>query len=225
LERFIFTKATLVLPIRETLGAKAVAKGANPERVRVTPHGIDLSPFDNPPAHNIFRRFEINPDIKIISFVGRLTQENYIDDILETTKMLGNKRKDFLLIMAGGGAEENKIKTELSKDSLLKDHLLLVGFQSRDVCLDLRRASKVSLCLMAGFSLIEACAAGRPVVSYDVEWHSELVKDRETGFLVKEHDIDGTVKALDWLLDHPIESDEMGRKAKTLAFERHDIPN
>jgi len=39
---------------------------------------------------------------------------------------------------------------------------------------------------MGGFSLIEAYAAGRPVVSYDVEWHSELVKNNETGFLIPE---------------------------------------
>ena len=76
-----------------------------------------------------------------------------------------------------------------------------------------------------GFSLIEACAAGRPVVSYDVEWHSELVKSNETGFLLKEHDIDAVVEALDWLLEHPSESDAMGERAKTMAFERHDLKN
>ena len=76
---------------------------------------------------------------------------------------------------------------------------------------------------MAGFSLIEACAAGRPVVSYDVEWHSELVKYKETGFLLKENDVDGVFDALDWILEHPEESNAMGQKAKALAFERHDL--
>jgi len=91
--------------------------------------------------------------------------------------------------------------------------------------MDLRRVSEVSLCLMAGFSLIEACAAKRLIISYDVEWHSELVKNNETGFLIKEHDVDAVVNALDWLLEHPVKSEAMGQKEKALAFERHDLEN
>jgi glycosyltransferase involved in cell wall biosynthesis len=125
--------------------------------------------------------------------------------------------------MAGGGKEEPKIKAKLASNDVLKKHIMLAGFQPRDVCIGLRRASEVSLCLMAGFSLIEACAAARSVISYDVEWHSELVKDKETGFLLKEHDVDGVVDALDWLLNHPIESEAIGQKAKALAFKRHDL--
>jgi glycosyltransferase involved in cell wall biosynthesis len=223
LERFIFSKASRVLPIRETLKSKAAANGASPDKIRVIPHGIDLSIYDHPPTNNIFQRFEINPGIKIISFVGRLAQENYIDDVLETARRLGQKRKDFIIVMAGGGKEEKRIKTELVANPLLNDYILLVGFQPREVCIDLRRASKASLCLMAGFSLIEACAAGHPVVSYDIEWHSELVKNKETGFLVKEREIDGVVEALDWILAHPEESDLMGQKARTLTFKRHEL--
>jgi len=225
LERFIYSKASLILPIRETLKEKAVKKGAKPDKVKVIPHGIDLSPFDCPPTHNIYQHLKINPDIKIISFVGRLAQENYIDDILETVRRLGKKRKDFLMVLAGGGKEENKIRTEVAANPLLQRHLLLTGFQSREVCLDLRRVSKASLCLIAGFSLIEACASASPVVSYDVEWHSELVKNNETGFLVKEHDIEGVVDSLNWILDHPDESKAMGQNAKVLAFKRHDLKN
>ena len=89
--------------------------------------------------------------------------------------------------------------------------------------MDIRRTSDISLCLMGGFSLIEACAAERPVVSYNVEWHSELVKSNETGFLIAENDVNEVVKVLDWLFDHPDKGKEMGQKAKTLAFERHDL--
>lgn len=78
---------------------------------------------------------------------------------------------------------------------------------------------------MGGYSLIEACAAGCPVISYDVEWHSELVKNRETGFLIKEYDIDGATEALNWLLEHPVDSETMGQRAKKLAFEHHDLKN
>jgi glycosyltransferase involved in cell wall biosynthesis len=223
LERFILSKSPMVMPIRETLGVKAVANCAPPESIRVIPHGIDLSPFVVPPKHDIHSLFGLNPNSKIISFVGRFSKENYIDDIIEIALKLGQQRDDFVFVMAGGGKEELRIKAKVEEDPFLNKHVVLTGFQQRYVCFDIRRASYISLCLMSGFSLIEACAAAHPVVAYDVEWHFELVKNNETGFLVKENDVDGIVKALDWLLDHPEESEKMGQNAKALAFELHDL--
>ena len=223
LERFILSKANKVMPIRETLAVKAAANGAATEKIRLIPHGIDLTVFHSLPENNIRQLFNIDPDKKIISFVGRLSKDNYVDDIIAIVKKLENRRKDFLLIMVGGGKEEPEIKARVASNDVLKKHILLTGFQPRNICIDLRRISDVSLCLMAGFSLIEACAAECPVVSYDIEWHSELVKNKETGYLLEEHDVDGVVEALDWLLNHPIESKAMGQKAKSLAFKRHDF--
>ena len=223
MERFILSRASMVLPIRQSLAIKAIASGAKEDKVKVIPHGIDLTPFKHPVVHKIRELFNIDSKKKIISFVGRLSKENYVYKILEVCKKLGQKRQDFLIIMAGGGKEENRIKEKISSEPLLHKHILLVGFQPKEVCFDLRRVSDICLCLMGGFSLIEACAAERPVVSYHVDWHSELVINKETGFLISENKVDEVVKALDWLLEHPDESYKMGRKAKILAFDHHDL--
>jgi hypothetical protein len=57
----------------------------------------------------------------------------------------------------------------------LQKLIRIIGFQSRDFVISLRKESALALCLMGGFSLIEACAAARPVIAYAVEWHLELV--------------------------------------------------
>ena len=215
----------MVLPIRESLSKRAVEHGVRPERIRVIPHGIDLSPFTVPPRNEIRSLFSIEANIRIISFVGRLSQDNYIFDILEAVRRLSEKRSDFIFVMVGSGKLEGEVNQRLKNCASLDKHIIMTGFQPREVCFDLRRASEVSLCLMGGFSLIEACAAGTPVVSYDVEWHEELVKSGETGFLVKENDIEGVVTALDWLLDNAVQGQLMGQKAKALAFERHSLSN
>ncbi len=225
LESFVLKKAARVLPIRESLGVKAAESGANPEKIKIIPHGIDLSYFNFPIKHDVRKLFNINPNLKLISFVGRLVHENYIRDILDIAKKLSAKRQDFIIVMAGGGKEEKFILDEIKTDPLLAGKVLFIGFQSREVCLDLRRSSEVSLCLMAGFSLIEACAAARPVISYDVEWHSELVINNVTGFLIKEFDTVSATEAINWFFDHPQESEEMGVKAKALAHDRHNLIN
>jgi len=223
LASFVLRGATMVLPIRESLSKRAVEHGVRPERIRVIPHGIDLSPFTVPPRNEIRSLFSIEANIRIISFVGRLSQDNYIFDNLEAVRRLSEKRSDFIFVMVGSGKLEGEVNQRLKNCASLDKHIIMTGFQPREVCFDLRRASEVSLCLMGGFSLIEACAAGTPVVSYDVEWHEELVKSGETGFLVKENDIEGVVTALDWLLDNAVQGQLMGQKAKALAFERHSL--
>ncbi len=145
--------------------------------------------------------------------------------MLEAVRQLAEKRSDFTFVMTGDGKAEKAVTQLLQSCALLTKHVILTGFQPRGFCHDLRRASDISLCLMGGFSLIEACAAGSPVVSYDVEWHSELVKSGETGFLVKEGDIEGVSTALGWLLDHAEKGQLMGQKAKELAFEQHSLAN
>jgi glycosyltransferase involved in cell wall biosynthesis len=223
LSQFIFRKADMILPIRENLGELAVENGAKAEKIRVIPHGIDLNPFMTGPITDIYDYLGIERHLKIISFVGRLSKENYVDDVLRLSRLLGGLRTDFIVVIAGGGSEENRLRNIVNEDTILRKVIKMIGFQKQEICFDLRKSSAVSLCLMGGFSLIEACAAGRPVVSYDVEWHSELVEDNETGFLVREGDLEGLLKAVECLLDNAEDSNRMGRNAKKLAFERHNI--
>jgi len=223
LECMILSRANLVVPIRESLAIKAVQAGANPDSIRVIPHGIDMTPFRIPPQTDIHDYFGIERSKRIISFAGRWVDENYIDDILLLAKRLSRQRDDVLFVFAGGGKKEEALKKGLSEDGNLNRIIKLIGFQPLQIIADLRRASTVNLCLMAGFSLIESCAAGRPVVSSDVEWHHELVRNNETGFLIPEHDINGLVESVSYLLDYPDEADRMGRVAQALVFEKHDI--
>lgn len=223
LSQFVLRKADMVLPIRKSLGEWAIENGAKSEKIRVIPHGIDLEPFMTGPLTDIHAYLGIEPSLKIISFVGRLSKENYVDDVVAFSRKLADKRTDFVVVIAGGGNEESRLRTVIANDKILKKVVKIIGFQKQETCFDLRKSSAVSLCLMGGFSLIEACAAGRPVVSYDVEWHSELVKDNETGFLAREGDLDGIITVVEYLLDHAEESNQMGRNAKKLAFERHNI--
>lgn len=222
LEKSAYRDATLVMPIRESLGAKAVEHGADARKIRVIPHGIEFSSFNSPMKHDIRQLFGL-PEKFILSFVGRLSRENYVDDMLELARRLASVRRDFIIVMVGGGKEEPRLKALVQNDPVLATVIKLVGFQDRDVCLDLRRVSAVSLCLMGGFSLIEACAAGRPVVAYDVEWHKELVEEGKTGFLLAEGDMAALTDAVCRLLDDPAQAERMGAAARKWVVACHDL--
>lgn len=222
-EKFILRRAHLVLPIREYLGDQAVACGVPMERIRVIPHGLNPDLFAASSPSTIREEFGISSKTALISFVGRLSNENYVNDVLEFTRTLARKRNDFAVFMAGDGPENERLLREKDQDALLQEHLIVSGFISHEKAINLRRESDANLCLMGGFSLMEACASGKPVVSYDVQWHHELVRDGETGFLVPEGDIGRLVEAIEYLLDHPEEAERMGKAARELAFTRHGM--
>jgi glycosyltransferase involved in cell wall biosynthesis/2-polyprenyl-3-methyl-5-hydroxy-6-metoxy-1,4-benzoquinol methylase len=221
-ERFVLPRAHLVMPIREYLVSKVLARRINPSKIRVIPHGIAVEDFEREEIEDIFRIYRIPAEKKLISFVGRLSKENYVDDMIELAKRLSKNRDDFVILLVGDGPEHQRLET-LVNDYNLSSTVIFTGFQPLKRVISIRRQSYLALCLMGGFSLIEACVSGCPVISYDVEWHYELVRNGETGFLVKEGDLNALTEAVVYLLDHSEEARVMGEKAKRLAISRHDI--
>jgi glycosyltransferase involved in cell wall biosynthesis len=219
LERFVLSHAPMVLPIRDSIAENAIKNGARPDRIRVIPHGIDLTPFTASVVPNFKKMLHVS-DRKIICSVGRVNKYNYAEDIVKIAKRMKEKRDDFVILVAGDGDKRQELENRC-RELNLTGVVRFVGFQPREVIPSLRRIADVNLCLKGGFSLVEACAAGRPVVSYDVEWHYELVKNGKTGYLIPENDVDSAVEAICELLDNPIKARAMGENARRLAFGRH----
>lgn len=223
LERFVLSHAKMVMPISEHVAKYAISSGARPESIRIIPHGIEPTPFSQPPDLEIKRELEIE-DKKVISFVGRLAPDNYVKDVVEIASEVCQSRKDALFLMVGDGRERENLE-QLTQDLGLNKNIRFLGYQPQDRVAQIMLLSDVNLCPLSGFSLIEAAMSGKPIVAYDVEWHSELVKNNEAGFLVPEGDIKGAANAIVKLLDDPELSQRLGENAKKLAIERHSLEN
>jgi glycosyltransferase involved in cell wall biosynthesis len=188
----------------------------------VIPHGIDFAPFASALHLDVRAPLGLGPAVPILAFTGRLTHENYVDDILDLAEALARPRDDFAVVLAGDGPERARLEARVAASPALTRHVRLPGFVTKDTVMALRRQSALALCLMGGYSLIEACAAARPVIAYDVEWHRELVS-AETGALVAEGDVAGLVAAVEDLLSDPRRADALGRAARDHALARHAL--
>ena len=69
-------------------------------------------------------------------------------------------------------------------------------------------------------AIIEAMAAGKPVVATRVGGVPELVQEAETGFLVKVGDVQALAERLARLLADPALRRRMGQRAREVAWER-----
>jgi glycosyltransferase involved in cell wall biosynthesis len=68
-----------------------------------------------------------------------------------------------------------------------------------------------------GRVVVEAMATGRPVIGSQVGGIPEMVEDSITGFLVPPGDETSLAERLRWILEHPDEALEMGRRARAFA--------
>lgn len=219
LARFNLRRANFVIVIRESLVDVAAELGAPLRKVLVMPHMVEDELFGTyaGPAHDI-------GEAPYAFFAGRLSRENYVYDMLESMRLLPQD-SHLRLILAGDGAERHEIADAVARDPVLRKRVILLGSIPRDQVQTWRQSASVNLCLMGGYSLIEAAASGRPVIAYDVEWHSELVINDRTGLLVPEGDVEGVAAALEVVTKRPDFAKQLGCAGREHARQRHARSN
>ena len=74
-----------------------------------------------------------------------------------------------------------------------------------------------------GLAIVEAMAAGLPVVASASEGASEIIEDGVSGKLVPVDHADALAEAIDNLLDNPVECSRLGRNAQLAARERYSL--
>lgn len=221
IRRIVLSNSLMIMVIRESLIPYVIKCGARPEYIRVTPHGIRFDEYERNVDLDFERKWRHN-NRKLVVFAGRLYPENYITDIIMIADKVRIRIPNVLFLILGDGIEREKAEV-LTRKMNLMDNILFLGFQPHEKVIEFRKIADVNLCLMGGFSLIESAAAGKPIVSYDVEWHYELVKDNETGYLVKEHDINRAAETIIRLIDNPDLARRYGENAKRLVLQNYSI--
>tara|TARA_B100001971_G_scaffold129103_1_gene119081 strand:+ start:135418 stop:136548 length:1131 start_codon:yes stop_codon:yes gene_type:complete len=206
IELFCISKVDAILPIRKSIINEKFKKAKS---VYVFEHGIDFTKFPktNKPSN------ELN-----ISFAGRIEDENYIFDICTIIRELSSQNKfKAVFHILGGGSRLPFLKSNL--DGLT--NVNIYGPVDHVKVLEIRAVSHVSLNLMGGFSLIEAAYLENLLIAYDTEWHHELIKHNNNGYLFKEGDTASIVRTIkSFEIDKTI---QMGKKSKNIALNNHGL--
>lgn len=223
LSHFLLRRADHHLCIRESLFKSVLDAGVKAEKISLFRHSIDMSPLISE-KNNQELGFDLRNIFKtkqVIFFAGRISKENYIYDIIDLAATLSH-RKDVIFVCAGSGTEEKKVKAILDASPELKQIIMFLGFIKREKVMKLRKFADVNLALMGGYSLIEACASGRAVIAYDVEWHSELIENEHSGFLVPPGNIAMLSDTVRLLLNDKQLAKNIGKAGQQRALQLHD---
>jgi glycosyltransferase involved in cell wall biosynthesis len=144
--------------------------------------------------------------------VGRLIEKKGFGDLIEACAMLRDRGVEYVCRIVGAGPLEGALREQI-EGAGLTERVLLEGARTEpEVIGYLRRARVFALaCARDGEGgsdnlptvIMEAMAAGLPVVSTRVAGVPEMIDDRVTGRLLEEHDVAGLADALEALLKDP----------------------
>ena len=184
LDRRLVQRTTAMVANSQAVASFYRERGFPAGRITVIPNGIDLPP--NPPDRDRVRRdLGIPADVPVVLFTGRLARQKRIDDLLWSFELLRAVRGQVVFLIAGDGPERSRLQQFATRLSL-DNHVRFLG--TRVDVPDLLAASDL-FWLASDYegmsnSVMEAMAAGLPVIASDIPANRELVVSGETGFLV-----------------------------------------
>jgi glycosyltransferase involved in cell wall biosynthesis len=169
--------------------------------VEVVPNGIAVDPpVGLPDRAEVRDSLGIPPSAKVVGTVGRLTEVKRQDRLLRAVATL----PDVWLLIVGDGEERTNLE-RLAEELGIAGHTRFVGYQPRPEAF-LRAMDVFALTSRSeGFpvSLLEAWAAGVPVVSTAVGGIPTVVTAGRNGLLVANNDGSELAHALSQVLNNP----------------------
>jgi len=162
--------------------------------------------------------FRPNQIHKHVLYVGRLAPEKGIQTLDQAWR--SPLLENIPLYVAGDGPEKDSmLKLDLEKDSVR--YLGRIDRTFLDECIMQSRFVMIPSVCYENFpmSLLDAFRFGVPVIASRIGSLAELIRDGKTGLLFNPGDADDLAAKVNWLWNHPEESECMGRIAR-LEYEQ-----
>ena len=182
-----YTGADHIIAISETTAHELVARLAVPARkITVVPHGVDTTRFaasDGRDDAEVRRRYDLAGRPYLLSVGGgdwRKNPERMLDALMRARRM--PQARELVLVWAGALSPADRARTDaLVRARAAETAVRRIGFVSdRDLAALMRGA--VALLFVSrlegfGYPIVEAMAAGCPVIASDRLWARETAGD------------------------------------------------
>lgn len=217
--------ATLTTTNSARAAARLVRDDVVPaERLRVIPNGIDVETFAADPDDRRRLRAELSLGEGDFAWLaaGRLTEQKDLPTLLRAFVPHHRRFVRSRLLIAGKGELRAELEA-LARDLQVDEAVTFLGERSDVPRLMAAADAFVLSSAWEGLPnvVMEAMAAGRPVVATDVGGVSELLEDGETGAIVPPGRAQELARAMDALVEMPEERRVgMGRAGRRVLQER-----
>jgi len=219
----LFKLGDLFLPLSKNFRDELIKLGCPEEKIKILPIGIDTSKL------NFIKRPE--DSITTIICIARFVEKKGHKYLIKAISQVIKKNENVRCILVGDGPLMDEIK-KISSDLRIDKFVEFTGSVNPDKLPEFYGKSDIFVLASVKSSkgdmegtpvvLIEAQAAGLPVVSTYHSGIPEIVKDNITGYLVNEKDIKGLADKISYLISNPSKRTEMGKEGRKNILKNYD---
>lgn len=189
-------------------------------------NGIDLSRFAKGRVnHEIYDRYDINPQKPTILYIGRVDPEKSLDVLMSAFIKVQEKVENAQLVIVGDGTMRPKLE-KMAEKAGISDKVVFTGRVIGKDLPQLYRTGDVfaitSKTETQSIVLLEAMATGLPAVAVKAGAIPELVHNGKNGYLCEADDVDAVAKSLICILQDKNLRETMSEKSLEL-IKKHDI--
>jgi PEP-CTERM/exosortase A-associated glycosyltransferase len=211
LETYALKRCDAIVTICEGLRKEILSRGIPKERVTVVPNGVEIDEIAwNGHADPELRRSLQLEGKLVLGFLGSFYEYEGIEDLIVALRRIRNERSDVVLLLAGGGPLQEKLKQQ-ARASGVADAVRFVGRIPHDrvseyyALVDLfvypRRPMRLTE-IVTPLKPLEAMAGRGIVLASDVGGHRELIVDKVTGYLYPAGDIEALAETVLSVIAH-----------------------
>jgi PEP-CTERM/exosortase A-associated glycosyltransferase len=224
-------RADAVAVICEGLRLDLVERGIPADKILVSPNGVDMELFGDPPDRDERLAAELGlEDADVVGFIGSFYDYEGLDDLIAAMPLLVARRPEANLLLVGGGPMEAALRAQADA-SPVAGRIHFTGrvphgeveryYSLIDVLAYPRKAMRLTE-LVTPLKPLEAMAQMKLVAASDVGGHRELIDDGVTGTLFPAGDPGGIAAALAELLENRTGWSERRARARRFVEEQRN---
>jgi glycosyltransferase involved in cell wall biosynthesis len=199
----------------------------DPSRITIIPNGILVEEFSSvaPGSRRVVREeLGVGPGDPVVIMVAGLREGKEHDVLIRAASHLVRERPTLKVVIAGDGPTRPRLE-QLASSLKMSEHVLFIG-ERHDVP-ELLHASDIlvlaSVAEAMPLSVIEAMAAGTPVVASAVGSVPDIIEDGVNGVLVPPSNTERLAEALARILDDPAAANQMVEHARNSVLENFTL--
>lgn len=224
LDRWSLRAANRVLTVSEPFRRELISRGVAPERIEVVHNAIDpqWGRRDVEASAALRAKLGIGPEKRVALIVGRLSAEKDHGTLLEALRRVRSMTPEAHLAIVGDGPERPRIEAAVRALGLAGAVTLTGQVPSAEPYYGI-----ADICVLSSLSegspnaLLEAMAAGTPVVATAVGGIPEMVTNGESALLIQPGDCQAMTGAIAALLADGELARRLAARAREVVLKRH----
>ena len=223
-ERFTARWCAQIIAVSEGISGDLMNRyGFHPEKITVVPNGVDLDRIEPQLDRSSARSgLDVPADSTVILQVGRLTPQKGFDILLDAFSELQRDHPGLVLLLVGEGSSRYDLE-EQARLLGIERQTRFLGHRD-DIADLLCSADIVTLSSRSEgmpYTLLEAMAAGCPVIATRIPGIEEVVRSEDLAVLVPPEDPEALASAISGLLSDSARVKSLGEAARRYIHEHH----